>query len=176
MIAIEAAGSPRGVDREGGRRSRSVKVVEAALVKAGVSPPLWTVSVKGWLASPAPLAAFRVSGYSSKPPGGAAESSGVPAIVAVPSPLSSKLTPSGSAPSRLSAGAGSPPVVTVNEPFSPVAKEAASALVKLGATPGFSTVRVNDWVAWPAPLAGFQGERVAGFARRRSCRFGGRAR
>ena len=41
---------------------------------------------------------------------------GVPARVAVPSPLSTKVTPAGSAPVSVSAGVGNPVVVTVNVP------------------------------------------------------------
>ena len=44
---------------------------------------------------------------------------GVPARVAVPSPLSTKVTPVGSAPVSLSAGVGNPVVVTVNVPAVP---------------------------------------------------------
>ena len=44
---------------------------------------------------------------------------GVPASVAVPSPLSTKVTPVGRAPVSLSAGVGNPVVVTVNVPSVP---------------------------------------------------------
>ena len=51
---------------------------------------------------------------------------GVPARVAVPSPLSTKVTPVGSAPVSLSAAVGVPVVVTVNVPALPVANDLAA--------------------------------------------------
>ena len=47
---------------------------------------------------------------------------GVPARVAVPSPLSMKVTPVGSAPVSVRAAVGNPVVVTVNEPAGPTVK------------------------------------------------------
>ena len=58
---------------------------------------------------------------------------GVPASVAVPSPLSTKVTPAGSAPVSLSAEVGNPVVVTVNVPDVPVVNVVLSALVIAGA-------------------------------------------
>ena len=58
---------------------------------------------------------------------------GVPASVAVPSPLSTKVTPVGSAPVSLSAAVGNPVVVTVNVPSVPVVNVVLSALVIAGA-------------------------------------------
>ena len=58
---------------------------------------------------------------------------GVPARVAVPLPLSTKVTPEGSAPVSLSAGVGNPVVVTVKVPAVPVVNVVASALVIAGA-------------------------------------------
>ena len=68
----------------------------------------------------------------------------MPARVAVPSPLSLKVTPSGSAPVSDRAAVGSPVVVTVKEPALPSVKVALSLEVICGAT---STVRVKVWVA-----------------------------
>lgn len=71
---------------------------------------------------------------------------GVPASVAVPFPLSVKVTPLGNvAPVSLNAGAGSPEVVTVNEPCAPMPKVALLALVICGAE---STTNVKDCVAF----------------------------
>ncbi len=69
---------------------------------------------------------------------------GVPARVAVPSPLSTNVTPVGNAPVSLSAGVGNPVVVTVNVPAVPVVNVVVSALVIAGA---WSTVSVKLWVA-----------------------------
>ena len=69
---------------------------------------------------------------------------GVPASVAVPSPLSMKLTPVGRAPVSESDAVGRPVVVTVKVPALPSVKVVLSAEVMPGAT---STVRVKDWVA-----------------------------
>ena len=69
----------------------------------------------------------------------------MPAIVAVPSPLSVKVTPAGSAPvSVIVVAAGKPGVVvTVNVPACPTVKVAWLALVIDGAA---FTVSVNAWV------------------------------
>ena len=58
---------------------------------------------------------------------------GVPDSVAVPSPLSTKVTPLGSAPDSESWGDGSPVVVTVNAPDDPSWKVVAAAEVIDGA-------------------------------------------
>ena len=58
---------------------------------------------------------------------------GVPARVAVPSPLSTKVTPVGNAPVSVSAAVGNPVVVTVNVPGVPVVNVVLSALVIAGA-------------------------------------------
>jgi hypothetical protein len=70
---------------------------------------------------------------------------GRPARVAVPLPLSLKLTPEGSAPvSLMAVAAGYPAVVlTVKEPDRPVVNVAWSALVMVGDS---STNRVKDWL------------------------------
>jgi len=57
----------------------------------------------------------------------------VPLKVPVPFPLSTNVTPAGSAPVSLNAGAGKPVAVTVNEPAAPVVNVAAAALVTTGA-------------------------------------------
>ena len=76
---------------------------------------------------------------------------GVPARVAVPSLLSTKVTPVGSAPVSLKAEVANPVVVTVNVPNVPVANVVLSALVIAGA---WSTVSVKLWLAAGAtPLA-----------------------
>ena len=80
----------------------------------------------------------------------------MPARVAVPSPLSVKLTPDGSAGLLVadSAGAGSPVAVTLNEPGRPAAKVAAPPLVMTGAAVAGLMVRVKLWLAsGPTPLA-----------------------
>jgi hypothetical protein len=113
----------------------SVKVAEPPLVIAGAES---TVSVKGWLAlGLTPLDAVMVIGY--EPP-----AVGVPASVAVPSPLSVKVTPVGSTPDSDSEAVGRPCVVTVSSPELPATKVVDEALVMLGAV---STVSVKDWLA-----------------------------
>jgi len=64
--------------------------------------------------------------------------------VAVPSPLSTKVTPLGRPPVSDSAGTGVPVVVTVMMPADPSVKVVLSPEVMVGAP---STVRVNDCVA-----------------------------
>ena len=114
-----------------------VNVVLSALVIAGA----WsTVSVKLWVASGStPLAAVMVSAKCRQFP-----APGVPARVAVPSPLSRKVTPPGRRPVSLRAAVGKPVAVTVKVPKVPVANVVLSALVIAGA---WSTVRVKFWVA-----------------------------
>ena len=70
--------------------------------------------------------------------------SGVPAKVAVPSPLSTQVVPLGRAPVSPSDGAGYPLVVTVNVATPPATNVVELALVTTGALP---TMIVNDWVA-----------------------------
>ena len=67
------------------------------------------------------------------------------ARVAVPSPLSTNVTPVGSVPVSVSAAVGVPVVVTVNVSALPVANDLAAALVITGAWG--ATVRVKVWVA-----------------------------
>ena len=71
------------------------------------------------------VAAVNVNGYV--PPAFAA---GVPASVAVPPPLSVKLTPDGNVPLDLTAGAGTPAAVMVNVPALPTMKLVGPWLVK----------------------------------------------
>jgi hypothetical protein len=68
---------------------------------------------------------------------------GVPAIVAVPLPLSLKVTGLGNEPDSLRAGVGEPVVVTVKLPAAPTEKVVLLALVILGAVPPAATVRVK---------------------------------
>ena len=69
---------------------------------------------------------------------------GVPAKVAVPSLLSTKVTPVGNAPVSVSAAVGKPVVVTVNVPIVPDVNVGVPALVIAGA---WSTVSVKLWLA-----------------------------
>src|SRR5262249_4744441 len=99
-----------------------------------------TVSVKACVASGVtPFAAVIVIAYVPPVP-----ASGVPAKVAVPSALSTKVTPEGSAPVSESIGFGKPVVVTVKVPAVPVVNVVAFALVMVGA---WFTVSVKVWVA-----------------------------
>ena len=66
---------------------------------------------------------------------------GVPDNVAVPFPLSVKVTPLGSAPVSDTAGVGEPVEVTVNEPGLPAENVTLFADVIAGT---WSTVRVKD--------------------------------
>ena len=89
---------------------------------------------------------------------------GVPDSVPVPSPLSTKETPFGSAPLSDSDAVGVPVETSVNEPALDVVKVVLLAEVMAGAA---STVRVKDWVAVRAhPVGGGDGDRVAPAARR----------
>ena len=75
---------------------------------------------------------------------------GVPEMVAVPLPLSLKVTGFGNDPESLRVGVGEPVVVTVKVPAVPTVKVVLLALVI--ASGGF-TVRVKVWVAAvPTPL------------------------
>ena len=100
-----------------------------------------TVRVKDWLAGlPTPLVAVMVKG---KLPWEV----GVPARVAVPSPLSVKVTPVGSGPLSVREDVGVPVEVTVKLSGLPWPKVAPSADVIDGDWRVWSTVRVNVWVA-----------------------------
>ena len=69
---------------------------------------------------------------------------GVPAIVAVPLPLSVKVTPAGSAPVRVMVGVGPPVVVTEKVPALPTTNVVEAALVMAGAA---FTFNVKDCTA-----------------------------
>src|SRR6185437_4933612 len=123
----------------------TLKVALFALVMAGAA---FTVSVKACAAlGVTPFAAAMVIGNTPC-------AVGVPASVAVPLLLFTKVTPAGSAPVSvidIEALVGSPVVVTVNVPAWFRARVALLALVIDGAC---STVSVYDWVALGAtPLA-----------------------
>ena len=78
----------------------------------------------------------------------------MPARVAVPLPLSVKVTPDGSAPDSVSVAVGLPVVVTENVPAVPTVNVAALALVMAGAVGAAFTVSVKLWVAFgPTPFA-----------------------
>ncbi len=73
----------------------------------------------------------------------------VPDSVAVPLPLSTKLTPTGGLLVMESAGAGYPVVTTEKLKAAPAVSVTVAPLVKLGA---WSTVRMNAWLVLPAEL------------------------
>ncbi len=123
----------------------AVPVVKAAVLALVITGFLATVSVNAWVASAlAPLPAVIVIG---KDP----DTDGVPAIVAVPLPLSVKPTPTGRAPALVIVVATGYPavVVTVNEPAVPVVKAAVLALVITGELLAGTTVKVN--ACWEVP-------------------------
>ena len=123
----------------------TVKVVPAGLVIPGA----WrTERMKGWVAGGlTPFVAVIVNGYVPPEP-----AAGVPASVAVPSPLSVNVTPGGSAPVSDNAQLGTPVDVTVKVPAWPTVKVAWWALVIAHACAG-TTVRVKVWVAsGPTPF------------------------
>src|SRR5271170_387038 len=114
------------------------RVAESALVKAG-GPP--TTTENDWVASGlSPLLAVIVTG---KLPAGPV---GVPARVAVPSPLAVSASPAGSAPVSVTSGVGDPVVVIANDPAEFCVKSALDPLVMAGAAPVF-TVIVSESVA-----------------------------
>src|SRR4051794_6466184 len=100
------------------------------------------VRVNDWSEWPAGLVAVIVSG--KEPP-----VLGVPARVAVPSPLSVKETPAGRAPVLVRVvDVGKPGVVvTVKLPALHAVNVTWSKLVIAGSA---ATVSVNDWSEWPA--------------------------
>ena len=83
----------------------------------------------------------------------AVPTAGVPAKVAVPLPLSTKVTPLGSvAPPSDKLGIGDPVAVTVNDPAEPSVKVVEFGLVICGGVPGL-TVRMKFWVTGdPTPF------------------------
>ena len=80
----------------------------------------------------------------------AVPAAGVPPSVAVPFPLSTNVTPLGSAPVFVSDGVGDPVAVTVKFPATPTVNMALLALVIAGA--GTETVKVSVAVPVPPPL------------------------
>jgi hypothetical protein len=86
-----------------------------------------TFTVSVWVAFGfTPLDAVKLNG---KDPA----TDGVPPRVAVPSPLSTKVSPDGNTPVREITGVGVPVVVTVNEPAAPTKKDTVFVLVMTGA-------------------------------------------
>ena len=80
---------------------------------------------------------------------------GIPLRVPEPLPLSTKVTPMGSAPDSVMPGKGDPVAVTVKNPGEPTANVALFALVMAGAWLAAAlTVRVKScWEALPTPLS-----------------------
>ena len=110
----------------------TVNVAAPALVIVGAS---LTVSLKSCVTVPPRFAARSVSVTTPPAPG-----AGVPAIDAVPSPLSRNVSPAGSVPDAIESagignGAGEPPMAfTVNATAEPTVELAAAALWNLGGT------------------------------------------
>src|SRR6185295_443995 len=112
------------------RTAQVWKMPALTCVKVCATEHWVTVRVKLCVASGGtPLPAVKVSGYGPAVPG-----PGVPLRVAVPSPLSVKLTPSGRTPVlEIVSTGGQPLVVTVNDARMSTVKVVWSALVKTGA-------------------------------------------
>jgi len=102
--------------------------------------------VKLWLAGlPIPLLAVKVRVYVPPLP-----DAGVPPSVAVPFPLSLKVTPLGSTPASVRVAVGAPVVVTVKLPAVPTINVILFPLVMTGA---WFTFIVKLWFAGlPTPL------------------------
>ena len=83
---------------------------------------------------------------------------GVPDKVAVPLPLSTKLTPLGRFPVSLIAGAGVPVVVTVKLPSVPTVNVVSSADVMAGALPSAIGL-LEALAAGPVPTRADRGHR-----------------
>ncbi len=96
LVIVVATGYPAAVVTVKLPALPLVNVAEPALVKLGDS---FTVSVNACWVDPAELPAVIVIGKGP-------DTVGVPAIVAVPSPLSVKVMPAGNAPARPIAGTG----------------------------------------------------------------------
>ena len=71
-----------------------------------------------------------------------------PAIVAVPLPLSVKLTPAGKLPTSLSVGVGVPDVITVKEPGVPAVNVVVAALVIDGGVPVTVRLALPVFAEW----------------------------
>ena len=119
--------------------SDTVFPLPVALRPLGAAGRPTTVRVKCWMSEPATFVAVIVNGYVPPVP-----AAGVPASIAVPSPLSLNLTPRGSAPFSDKPGVGTPVDVTVKVPAWPTVKVVPAGLVIPGA---WLTVRVKGWVA-----------------------------
>ena len=74
---------------------------------------------------------------------------GVPVSVPVPSPLSTRLTPLGGVPLRVSAGVGEPDVVTAKLNAWPTIADAVAGLVTAGSE---LTTREKVWLTVPFAL------------------------
>ena len=72
----------------------------------------------------------------------------MPAIVAVPSPLSVKVRPPGRLPVRAIAGVGEPAASTLKLPATPVVSVVVVPLPKLGAIPATFTFAVAGALVW----------------------------
>ena len=107
-------------------RTPTENVVLAPLVMTGA---VFTVSVKLCVPLGAtPLLAVIVMGYVAAVP-----EAGVPLSVAVPFPLSVKVTPLGSAPVSVTVATGKPDVMTVKDAKVPTVNVVLAALVTAGA-------------------------------------------
>ena len=126
-VRVIAATGDAVVDTVNVPATSTVKLVVLALANVGA---LFTINVKA-CGAVAPAVFVAVKAIANVPPVPAA---GVPLNVPVPLPLSTNVTPAGSAtPLRVSAAAGKPLVVTVNDPAAPTANVVLGALVIVGA-------------------------------------------
>src|SRR5579862_7700879 len=119
-----------------------------AALLADVMAGAWlTVRVKDWVASGTTvLVAVMVSGKTPL-------AVGVPDSVAVPLPLSTKVTPEGSAPVSVRPGVGFPVAVTLNVLAVPTVKVMADVEMIVGAWETEVTDSVKLWIAGePIPL------------------------
>src|SRR5262249_32036643 len=131
LLSVVAAGKPAVVVTVKVRFWPTVNVSLAALVKVG---GVTTVNLSTWVTGGVtPSLAVTVTTYwpIARP--------GAPARVAVPSPLSWKVTPAGSRPVSLSAGVRPEEVVTVNALARPAAKLVAPGLVNDGGSAPVTT-------------------------------------
>src|SRR5487761_2408144 len=131
-----------------------VLAVELVNVMAWGASPV-TLSVRSWVTDLVDEAAsFVADAGTVKSDGPALPASGVPAIVAVPLPLSTNVRPLGrpivgDTGVRLSAANGNPVAVTENDDGWATVNAADDALVITG---GLSTVSVKAWVTTPKGL------------------------
>jgi hypothetical protein len=123
-----------------------VPTVNVVLLPLVITGAVFTVSVKLCVAGvPTVLLAVNVMEYVPTLP-----DAGVPLSVPVPSKLSLKVTPLGSAPASSKDGTGKPVVITVNDAKVPTVNVVALGLMMAGAS---STVSVKLCVALvPTPL------------------------